>query len=52
MNYYVLFYYVVEFIKGSPLSDEAQALGQRIGIAILLVVMVIAFYNDISQLVE
>jgi regulator of sigma E protease len=47
-----LFYYVVEFIKGSPLSDEAQALGQRIGIAILLVVMVIAFYNDISQLVE
>ena len=47
-----LFYYIVEFIKGSPLSDEAQALGQRIGIAVLLVIMVIAFYNDISQLVE
>jgi len=47
-----LFYYVIEFIKGSPLSDEAQALGQRIGIAILLIIMVIAFYNDITQLVE
>jgi len=47
-----LFYYIVEFIKGSPLSDAAQALGQRIGIAILLIIMVVAFYNDISQLVE
>jgi len=47
-----LFYYIIEFIKGSPLSDAAQALGQRIGIAILLIIMVLAFYNDISQLVE
>lgn len=47
-----LFYYVIEFIKGSPVSDAAQALGQRIGIAILLIVMAVAFYNDISQLVE
>jgi regulator of sigma E protease len=47
-----LFYYIIEFIKGSPLSDAAQALGQRIGIAILLIIMVVAFYNDISQLVE
>ncbi|MEJ2553849.1 MAG: RIP metalloprotease RseP [Gammaproteobacteria bacterium] len=47
-----LFYYVIEFVKGSPLSEEAQALGQRIGIAILLVIMAIAFYNDITQLVE
>lgn len=47
-----LLYYIIEFIKGSPLSDEAQALGQRIGIAILLIIMAVAFYNDISQLVE
>ena len=47
-----LFYYVIEFIKGSPLSDQAQALGQRIGIAVLLIIMAIAFYNDITQLVE
>lgn len=47
-----LFYYVIEFIKGSPLSEETQAVGQRIGIAILLMIMAIAFYNDITQLVE
>jgi regulator of sigma E protease len=47
-----LFYYIIELIKGSPLSDEAQVMGQRIGIAILMVIMVIAFYNDITQLVE
>ena len=47
-----LLYYLIEFIKGSPLSDAAQALGQRIGIAILLIVMAFAFYNDITQLVE
>lgn len=45
-----LLYYVIEFVKGSPLSDEAQILGQRLGIAILIGVMVIAFYNDIAQL--
>ena len=47
-----LFYYVIEFIKGSPLSDAAQALGQRIGIAVLLIIMAVAFYNDITQLVD
>lgn len=45
-----LLYYAIEFVKGSPLSDEVQALGQRLGIAILIGVMVIAFYNDLSQL--
>ena len=47
-----LFYYIIEFIKGSPLSDAAQAVGQRIGIAVLLLLMVVALYNDIYQLVE
>lgn len=47
-----LFYYLIELVKGSPLSDAAQALGQRIGLAILLIIMAVALYNDISQLVE
>jgi regulator of sigma E protease len=47
-----LFYYLIELVKGSPLSDAAQALGQRIGIAALLILMVIAFYNDIAQFVD
>ena len=47
-----LFYYLIEIVKGSPLSDEAQALGQRIGIAALLMLMALAVYNDLAQLVE
>ena len=47
-----LLYYIIEFVKGSPLSDAAQALGQRIGIAILLMIMAVALYNDLSQFVE
>lgn len=45
-----LLYYGIEFFKGSPLSDQAQLLGQRIGIALLLALMGIAFYNDLARL--
>jgi len=47
-----LFYYLIEAVKGSPLSDSAQALGQRLGIAILLLLMAVALYNDLTQLFE
>jgi regulator of sigma E protease len=43
-------YQVAELVKGSPLSDRAQALGQQIGILLLLVLMSFAFYNDLSRL--
>lgn len=46
-----LFYYLVEWIKGSEVSEEVQALGQRIGIALLAMVMILAFYNDIDRLI-
>jgi len=45
-----LLYYLIELVKGSPLSDQAQAFGQRVGIALLVGVMILAFYNDIAQL--
>lgn len=44
-----LMYYVIEFFKGSPVSDGAQILGQKIGIAMLLCLMLLAFYNDILR---
>jgi regulator of sigma E protease len=47
-----LLYYIIEFVKGSPLSDAAQALGQRIGIAILLIIMAVALYNDLTQFIK
>ena len=45
-----LFYFFIEFFKGSPVSVPLQLLGQRIGIMLLLGLMVLAFYNDIARL--
>ena len=42
-------YQVVEAIKGTPLSERAQLFGQQVGIALLVVLMSLAFYNDISR---
>jgi regulator of sigma E protease len=42
-------YQVVEAIKGSPISERMQLFGQQIGIALLVVLMSLAFYNDISR---
>ena len=44
-----MLFQVIEWVKGSPLSDRAQALGQQVGIALLLLLMSLAFYNDISS---
>jgi regulator of sigma E protease len=45
-----LMYYAFELVKGSPVSESAQLLGQRIGIVILLMLMTLAFYNDLTRL--
>lgn len=44
-------YTVAESLKGGPLSERAQMVGQQIGIAFLLVLMSFAFYNDLSRLI-
>jgi regulator of sigma E protease len=43
-------YQLAELVKGSPLSERAQALGQQVGIVLLLMLMSFAFYNDLSRL--
>ncbi len=43
-------YQLAEAVKGSPLSERTQAVGQQIGIVLLLVLMSFAFYNDLSRL--
>lgn len=45
-----LLYYIVEIIKGSPVSERIQLVGQNIGILILACLMSLAFYNDITRL--
>lgn len=46
-----LLYYLIELVKGSPLSERAMAAGQYIGLALLAGLMGLAFYNDILGLV-
>ena len=46
-----LLYYLIELVKGSPLSERAMATGQFIGLALLAGLMGLAFYNDILGLV-
>ncbi|MCD9086393.1 RIP metalloprotease RseP [Stenotrophomonas sp. SY1] len=46
-----LLYYLIELVKGSPLSERAMATGQYIGLALLAGLMGLAFYNDILGLV-
>ncbi|MFC6841464.1 RIP metalloprotease RseP [Xanthomonas theicola] len=42
-----LLYYLIELVKGSPLSERAMAAGQFVGLAMLAGLMGLAFYNDI-----
>jgi regulator of sigma E protease len=46
----LLLYYSIEVLKGSPASERAMELGQRVGIALLLVLMAFAFFNDLNRL--
>lgn len=46
-----LLYYLIELVKGSPLSERALAAGQYVGLAMLAGLMGLAFYNDILRLV-
>lgn len=45
-----LLYNAIEWVTGKPLSEAAQEIGQRVGIIVLLGLMSLAFYNDISRL--
>ncbi len=46
-----LLYYTAELIKGSPVSEAAWEAGQKVGIALLVALMAVALYNDISRLI-
>ena len=44
-----LLYYTVEMVKGSPVSEATQLVGQKIGIFMLAGLMSLAFYNDFQR---
>ena len=45
-----LMYCFIEVLKGSPVSERVQMLGYQVGLFILVGVMMLAFYNDLSRL--
>jgi len=45
-----LLYYGIEFIKGAPVSEQTQLVGQKIGIIMLGGLMFLAVFNDINRL--
>jgi regulator of sigma E protease len=40
---------LAEWLKGSPVSERAQAFGQQAGIALLILLMGVALFNDIAR---
>lgn len=47
-----LLYQIIEFFRGRPLSEHAEMIGQRIGLIFLGALITLAFYNDISRLLN
>ncbi|MDO5504779.1 MAG: RIP metalloprotease RseP [Pseudoxanthomonas suwonensis] len=47
-----LLYYLIELVKGSPLSERAMAAGQYLGLAAIAGLMGLAFYNDLLGLLR
>jgi regulator of sigma E protease len=45
-----LLFYAIEAVRGKPLSERAQEVGFRIGLAIVVMLMIFATYNDILHL--
>lgn len=45
-----LLFYLVEAVRGRPLSERAQEVGFRIGLAIVVMLMIFATFNDILHL--
>jgi regulator of sigma E protease len=46
-----LLFYAIEAVRGRPLSERAQEVGFRIGLAIVLMLMIFTVFNDLRQMV-
>jgi regulator of sigma E protease len=44
-----LLYYLIELVKGSPVSERVMMAGQYVGLVLLFTLMGLAFYNDIHR---
>lgn len=42
-------YQLIEWIKGAPLSERVQVVGQQVGVALLVMLMSVALFNDFAR---
>jgi len=47
-----IFFVAVEAIRKKPLSEQTLVIAQRIGLALLLMLMIFAMYNDIFRIIS
>lgn len=45
-----LMYFVIEAVKGSPVSEKIQMAGYRVGLFLVVGLMILALYNDVMRL--
>ena len=45
-----ILYYAIELVRGKPVPEAWQVFGLKIGLSLVLMLMVVAFYNDIMRL--
>ncbi len=45
-----LLFYVVEWVRGKPVPEKIQEFGVKIGLMLLLMLMIVAVFNDINRL--
>ena len=45
-----LVYYLVELVKGTPVSEKAQMVGYQVGLVMVVGLTILALYNDIMRL--
>jgi regulator of sigma E protease len=45
-----LLFFLIEAIKGSPVSVKVREIAQQIGLFLLILLMILVFYNDITRI--
>lgn len=47
-----LMYYIIEMIRGAPLSERVMEIGHQIGMGLLITLMLFALHNDLLRLIS
>jgi len=45
-----LLFFLIEAIKGRPVSVKVREIAQQVGMVLLIMLMILVFYNDITRL--